>query len=105
MVYSCRRVLARAASLWPKRSIGAMLEGDTCRARGRGLRSPDVSVQARWTTAAKLVVLVVLLAVWVLVPHPLEGPVLFTITATHGIHLGDLLGVAVAAVVGWRWLP
>lgn len=63
-----------------------------------------MGAKAWWTTAAKLAVLLVLLAVWVLVPHPLEGPVVFTLTATHGIHLGDLLGVAVAALIGWRWL-
>ena len=55
-------------------------------------------------TAVKLVVLLAFLAAWVLIPHPLEGPVLFTLSSTHGVHSGDLLGVVVAAVIGWRWL-
>jgi hypothetical protein len=47
------------------------------------------------------VVVLALLAAWVLIPHPLEGPVLFTISADHGVHLGDLIGVVVAGVVLW----
>jgi hypothetical protein len=45
----------------------------------------------------------VVLAAWVVVPHPLEGPVLFSLSDDHGIHLGDLAGLAVAAGVAW-WL-
>jgi hypothetical protein len=59
------------------------------------------SVVARIALAA---VLLVVLAVWVLVPHSLEGPVLFTLSTDHGIHLGDLVGLAVAlGVAWWRW--
>ena len=42
--------------------------------------------------------IVAALVAWVLVPHRWEGPVLFTITSTHGIHQGDLLGAALAVV-------
>lgn len=42
--------------------------------------------------------IVAALVAWVLIPHRSEGPVLFTITSTHGIHQGDLLGAAVAVV-------
>ena len=49
------------------------------------------------------VALLAVLAVWVLVPHVLEGPVLFSLTHDHGVHLGDLAGLAVAAGVAW-WL-
>jgi hypothetical protein len=57
----------------------------------------------RLTTALKLVVLVALLATWVLIPHPLGGPVVITLSNDRGIHLGDLiglgLGLGVVAVV------
>jgi hypothetical protein len=55
------------------------------------------------TRVVLTVMLLVVLTVWVLVPHPLEGPVLFTLSEDHGVHLGDLAGLAVAAGVAW-WL-
>jgi hypothetical protein len=39
----------------------------------------------------------VMLGVWVVRPHPFEGPSILSILPNHGIHLGDLLGVLVAA--------
>ncbi|MBI4935536.1 MAG: hypothetical protein HY828_16775 [Actinobacteria bacterium] len=62
--------------------------------------------RARRSVATRLVLtglLLAVLAVWVLVPHPLEGPVLFSLSTDHGIHLGDLAGLAVALGVAW-WL-
>ena len=35
--------------------------------------------------------------------HPWDGPVLASLTATHGLHLGDLPAVTVAAVLLTRW--
>jgi len=56
-------------------------------------------------TLVKVAVLLAVLAAWVLIPHPLEGPVWFTLTNDHGIHSGDLVGAAVVALVGLWWLP
>ncbi len=47
------------------------------------------------------VLLLAVLLVWVLVPHALEGAVLFEFTGTHGVHVGDLVGAAVIARLGW----
>lgn len=52
----------------------------------------------RWLRGA---VLLVLLAIWVLVPHRWEGPVVWTITQDHGIHVSDLAGVVAAATALW----
>ena len=46
----------------------------------------------RWLRAA---VLLAALAGWVLVPHPLEGPVVWTITDDHGVHASDLVGLPI----------
>ena len=44
------------------------------------------------------------LSVWWVVPlHTFAGPVLLTLTATHGVHLGDLAVLAFAALA-WRSL-
>jgi hypothetical protein len=42
-----------------------------------------------------------MLGVWVVRPHPFEGPNLLTFISDHGVHLGDLLGVVIAAVLVW----
>jgi hypothetical protein len=51
------------------------------------------------------VVLLVALSIWWVVPlHAFAGPVLLTLTATHGVHAGDLpvfLFLAVAARSGF----
>ena len=47
------------------------------------------------------VLLLAVLLVWVLVPHALEGAVLFEFTGTHGVHVGDLVGVAVIGSIAW----
>ena len=49
---------------------------------------------SRWLRVA---VLLALLAIWVLLPHRGDGPVVWSITDTHGVHRGDLYGIAVAA--------
>jgi hypothetical protein len=43
----------------------------------------------------------VILGVWVVRPHPFEGPRILSIVPHHGVHLGDLLGIAVAGVLVW----
>lgn len=55
----------------------------------------------RWLRAA---ILLALLAVWVLLPHGWEGPVVWSLSDTHGVHLTDLVGAALVAVGGWLWL-
>ena len=55
--------------------------------------------RAKAITLAKLAVLLAVLAAWVLIPHPLEGPVMASISTTHGIHLADLCGVCLASVI------
>lgn len=41
------------------------------------------------------------LGVWVVRSHPLEGPRLLSFAPGHGIHVSDVLGVAVAGVLVW----
>ena len=51
--------------------------------------------------AAHLAVAAVLVGAtswWVLLPHLLAGPVVLTLTATHGVHLGDLPTLGLLAV-------
>lgn len=67
----------------------APAEGSPYHRRVTRLRRVDV--------ALALLLLAVLL-VWVLVPHALEGAVMFTLSAEHGVHVGDVIG---AAVIGW----
>ena len=55
----------------------------------------------RWLRGA---VLAALLMAWVVLPHPWEGPVVWSITDTHGVHVADLVGAAVVAALGWLWL-
>jgi hypothetical protein len=51
----------------------------------------------RFDVALALLLIAVLL-VWVLVPHALEGAVMLTLGAEHGVHVGDVIG---AVVIGW----
>ena len=54
----------------------------------------------------QLAIVVVALAVaaaWVLVDHPLEGPVLVSLSSDHGIHLTDPLAI-IPLVWAWRTL-
>ena len=52
-----------------------------------------------------LVILVALAvaAAWVFVDHPLEGPVMLTLSTDHGVHVTDVL-VVVPLVWAWRVL-
>ena len=50
------------------------------------------------------VLLLAVLLVWVLVPHALEGAVLFELGADHGVHVGDLIGAAVIGSLAWALL-
>lgn len=45
-----------------------------------------------------VVVLVSLTTWWVVPLHPFAGPVLFTLTASHGVHVGDLPTLVFLAV-------
>lgn len=47
------------------------------------------------------VLLLAVLLVWVLVPHALEGAVLFEFSGTHGVHIGDLVGAAAIGSIAW----
>ncbi len=44
---------------------------------------------------------------WVISDHPWEGPVVWTIIASYGVHRGDLLAivplVASVALAAWCW--
>lgn len=42
-------------------------------------------------------------AAWVLVSHPLEGPVLLTLSRDHGVHATDVL-IVVPLAGAWRSL-
>jgi hypothetical protein len=60
-------------------------------------RSDKVRLAAHLTIVAVLVVL----SIWWVVPlHAFAGPVLLTLTATHGIHAGDLPVFVFLAVAG-----
>ncbi len=50
---------------------------------------------------AVVVVALGIAAAWVLVPHPLEGPVLVSLSDDHGIHLTDPLAF-IPLVWAWR---
>jgi len=39
---------------------------------------------------------------WLVVNGPMEGPVLLTVTASHGLTAGDLAGLAGLGLAGWR---
>ena len=49
---------------------------------------------------AVVVIAVAVSAAWVLVDHPLEGPVLVSLTTIHGIHLTDPL---IVIPLAWAW--
>lgn len=55
--------------------------------------------RAGWPGVVALAVVSVL---WLLVNGPLEGPVLWTISRTHGLTLGDLAGLAGLLIAAWR---
>lgn len=40
-------------------------------------------------------------AAWVFVSHPLEGPVLLTLSRDHGVHATDVLA-AIPLALAWR---
>ena len=46
---------------------------------------------------------VVVAAAWVFVSHPLEGPVLLTLSADHGVHVTDPLAF-IPLVWAWRYV-
>lgn len=60
-----------------------------------------------WVRALAFVGCLIVGVLWIAVSHPHEGPVLYNLTATHGIHRWDFLAVfpPVAALVWWshRW--
>lgn len=41
---------------------------------------------------------------WVGPPHTWDGPVLLTLTASHGVHLGDLPAIPVFLFAGWLFV-
>jgi hypothetical protein len=50
---------------------------------------------------AVVVVALAIAAAWVLIDHPLEGPVLVSLSSNHGIHLTDPLAI-LPLVWAWR---
>jgi anti-sigma-K factor RskA len=59
-----------------------------------------------WRRVRQVVVVLVALAVaaaWVFVDHPLEGPVVLSLSTDHGVHLTDVL-IIVPLVWAWREL-
>jgi hypothetical protein len=56
---------------------------------------------ASW--ADKVIVVVGALAIaaaWVFVSHPLEGPVVLTLSKNHGVHITDVLAII---PIAWAW--
>lgn len=59
-----------------------------------------VPALARWFAALACALLAyAIVGVWKI------GPVLVTLTATHGVHLGDFLAVVPTAAAGWLLRP
>jgi hypothetical protein len=57
---------------------------------------------ASWHRQLAVVVLAIAIsAAWVLVPHPLEGPVLLSLSDSHGVHLTDPLIVIPLGLAWW----
>jgi hypothetical protein len=50
----------------------------------------------RWLAVA----LVAAAVIWILINQPVEGPVLLTLSATHGITVADLLSIAFLMIAG-----
>ena len=61
--------------------------------------------RAHVVALVKVAVLLAVLAAWVLIPHPLEGPAWFALTGSHGVHYFDVVALAVVSLVGLWWLP
>ena len=55
----------------------------------------------RFQQVASVIGALVVAAAWVLVDRPLEGPVMLTFNADHGVHYSDVLAV-VPLVWAWR---
>ena len=69
------------------------------------VRSPLVrAVVQAVIVLAGLAVAFVLLFWWVIPTHSFEGPVLVTLSHSHGIHVGDLTGVALTLWIVERTL-
>jgi len=61
-------------------------------------------VRIPWSRLALAVLLVVAAVVWLRVDEPVEGPVLVELSQNHGVHVADLLSVAMvllAAAIAW----
>ena len=79
-----------------------MCAGSAVVAYRRAVRETVGSRRLSASTLARLIACVSVtgaLVAWVLIPHRWEGPVVLTITDSHGVHQGDLYGVALGAVV------
>jgi hypothetical protein len=48
--------------------------------------------------------LAALSVLWLLVNHPMEGPVLLVVTARHGLTGGDLAGLVGLGLAAYRWV-
>jgi hypothetical protein len=55
---------------------------------------------SRYRDAAVIIAAIAVAAAWVLIDHPLEGPVVLTLSDDHGVHLTDVLALVPLA---WAW--
>ena len=55
----------------------------------------------RFQQVACVIGALVVAAAWVLVDHPLEGPVVLTLSSDHGVHYSDALAI-IPLVWAWR---
>lgn len=64
---------------------------------------PPTASPSRSVRVVVLIASLVVGALWVVLTHPLEGPVMFEINEDHGIHRYDLLAIVppLAALAWW----
>jgi hypothetical protein len=62
---------------------------------------PTATTTPWYLQVAVVAAAVAVAAVWVLVDHPLEGPVVVSLSSNHGMHLTDPLAV-IPLVWAWR---
>lgn len=62
-----------------------------------------VGESRRVGNVAVVVAAVALAGAWVVVHHPLEGPVLVSLTANHGVHDSDALAI-IPLACAWWWV-
>jgi hypothetical protein len=56
---------------------------------------------SRYRDVVVVIAAIAVAAAWVLIDHPLEGPVVLTLSDDHGVHLTDVLAL-VPLVRAWQ---